>query len=110
MKLSPEVFTILVGALLSLASDLLPKFKDWFGALPAYKKRWATIVMNLLVAVVLVLLSCFEATSAFIGKYIIVICSEAGIVEVVEVFIFMIVGSQATFLIAPVNGKGKPKS
>ena len=110
MTVTGAVLAMIVGGILSLASDLLPKFKDWFGELENYQKRWVTILLNLIVAIALVLLSCWEATAVLIGKYVVITCTEAGIIQVVEVFVFSIMGSQATFLLAPVNGKGKPKA
>lgn len=105
----PAVLSMAVGAILSLAVDLVPKFKDWHAALEGYQKRWFTILLNLVVAIGLVGLACNEVAAKYLAKYLTLECSEAGALLVLESFLFQIGASQATFLLAPVNGKGKPK-
>ena len=93
------------GVVLSLLADLLPKWKPWYSNLDGIGKRWVMIVLLFITSVVIVSLSCWESTQAVIIKYVVVECSEAGIVQVVEAFIYAAVGNQSTFLLSPTAGK-----
>lgn len=109
MKVSPEFFAMVIGVLLSLAVDILPKFKDWFAKLTGYHKRWFTIFLNLIVTVLIVMLGCNETSAGFLTKYVLWTCTEAGIIEIAEVFFAMLIMNQVTFSVAPANGRGRPK-
>ena len=110
MNVSPEFFAMVIGVILSLAVDIVPKFKDWFAGLTGYQKRWFTISLNLVVATLIVLLGCNETTAGFLSKYVDWTCTEAGIIEIAEVFFAMLIMNQVTFQVAPANGRGKPEA
>ncbi len=110
MITSPMLFMI-SGVVLSLLADLIPWWKTWFAELDGFRKRWVMITLLFITSVSIVSLSCWEPTQAVIIKYVVVECSEAGIIQVVEAFIYAAVGNQSTFLLSPTagnrNGNGK---
>lgn len=108
MITSPMLFMV-AGMVLSLLTDLLPKWKPWYASLDGLGKRWVMIILLFITSVVIVSLNCWELTQTVIIKYVVVECSEAGIVQVVEVFLYAAVGNQSTFLLSPTAGKRNGK-
>lgn len=90
-----------VGGLVSLIADYVPAFNKWFhGMKPNSQRGWMAIFL-LLTSIALVVLSCYDATADMISRYVVIVCDKGGILDVVEVFVFALIGNQATFLITP---------
>ena len=106
MGISPQLFYMIVGAVLSLAQDLVPKFEGWFAALEPPKKRWVTIGLNAVISLFILGFACWPASANLLSRYVILTCTEAGFVQVLETFVFMILGNQAAFQLAPTNKRG----
>jgi hypothetical protein len=92
---------VLVGGIVSLIADYVPKFNTWFtGLVPNAQRAWMAGFL-LLTSAALVALSCYEATATILVRYVVIECDKGGILAVVEVFVFALIGNQATFLITP---------
>ncbi len=100
-QLSAAFLWILAGGIVSLAAAYIPKFSSWFEAqAPNGRRGWMAIFL-LITSVGLVALSCYEATAVVLARYVVIVCTEGGILEVIEVFVFALIGNQSTFLISP---------
>lgn len=92
--MTSEQLGALAGLILSLAFSYIPGLSDKFAALDATVKRLIMAALLLVVAVVALLLSCAQIVNT-------VTCSQAGVIQLVNVFIAALVANQAAFLISP---------
>jgi hypothetical protein len=105
--ISPELLGLIAGALLSWVVDNVPYVKTWFGKLDTLTKRWAMRGMLVLTSLSLIGLTCWPVTASILGKYILLSCSEAGLVNLVEVAFFALVGNQTWFSLSPASSEKK---
>jgi hypothetical protein len=89
-----EQLGAIAGVILSLLFSYVPGLSDKFNALDPTKKRLIMAGMLLLVAIGALGLSCANIVST-------VECTQAGLVELVNVYIAALVASQAAYMIAP---------
>ena len=82
------------GVALSLLFSYVPKVKDWFGALESDYKRLVMLGALLLSAAGVMGLSCA-------GWYDLVTCDQAGIKQLIEVFILAAIANQGAYMLTP---------
>ena len=97
-------FPSLAGILLSLAFAYVPGLEGWYAGLSTIGKRLVMLVLLVLVAVAYLIAAC-SAIAAQLGIPADV-CTQAGIVTVVQAFIAALIANQATFSLAVNNAKG----
>ncbi len=105
--LTSTTLALMAGMVISILADLVPGWTGWYASRTPIAKRWVMIAVLGITSVVIVSLSCWEPTQLLIAKYVVVECSEAGIIQVVEVFVYALVGNQGMFLLSPTTGKRK---
>ncbi len=93
------LFPSLAGVLLSLAFAYIPGLEAWYAALSSIGKRLVMLGLLALTAVGYVLIGCAPFGSQF--NVPAEVCSQAGIVAVVQAFLQSLIANQATFLITP---------
>jgi hypothetical protein len=89
-----EFLSLVSGVALSLLFSYVPKVKDWFGALESDYKRLVMLGALLLSAAAVMGLSCA-------GWYDLVSCDQAGIKQLVEVFILAAIANQGAYMLTP---------
>jgi hypothetical protein len=94
--LTPQLLTEIAGVVLSLAFSYLPGLKERFEKLDPNSKR--LVMLGLLVAacVVVMLLACGNVWNG-LG----LVCTQAGVVELVELLIRAAIANQAAYLLSP---------
>jgi hypothetical protein len=100
-EISPAVLWMIVGAVFSIVADIFPGFSTWFETKSKNVKRWVMLSLLLAVSGAIFGLNCWVVTAPIIVKYVLVTCSEAGFLDLVEVFVLTIIGNQAAFLLLP---------
>ena len=93
-QLTPETLAAVTGIILSLAFSYVPGANTWYAAKEPVVKRLIMAGLLLLVAIVIVLLSCTNVM-------VLIVCEKAGFLTVVQVFISALIANQAAFLISP---------
>lgn len=88
------VISGLAGAIISLLTMYVKGFNTWFAGLDPKVKPLVMLGFNALATGILVGLSCAKLTD-------VIVCDEAGLVEVAWVFLYMVLGNQAAFLLSP---------
>ena len=99
--MTAEQLTLLAGAVLSLAFSYVPGLNVRFDALTAEYKRLIMAGLTLLVAATVYGLAC-----AGLGEQlgIIVPCTQAGLIGLVQAWVLTIVGNQAAYSLTPRRG------
>ena len=104
-QMSAQLLYGLIGAAISILSDVVPGFKTWFAGLEPNKRRLVMVVFLLFASLGIIFLSCWSVSAHFIANYITLPCTEAGFLAVLEAFFFALLGNQSTFLIKPKKKK-----
>lgn len=97
MKDLSELFPYIAGVILSLAFAYIPGLKDW------YDKQSGKKALIMLGVILVVALGFFGASCVpFLVKYlnITVTCDGAGALAVALAFVKIVIGNQATYLLA----------
>ncbi len=94
--MTTELLTEIAGVTLSLAFSYTPGLKDQYERLDATGKRLVMLGMLLLACIVVMLLACGN-----IWNGLSVACTQAGIVELVGLFIRAAIANQAAYLLTP---------
>lgn len=92
--MSANDLSLFAGVLLSLAFSYVPGLKDWYEAREATEKR--LVMLGALCAVVLAaaLLSCGNVIA-------VIVCGQAGFLELARALVLAMIANQATYLITP---------
>ena len=93
------LFPYLAGVALSLAFAYIPGLEAWYAALSSIGKRLVMLGLLALTAIGYVMIGCAPFGSQFGVPA--EVCSQAGVVAVVQAFIQALIANQATFLISP---------
>ena len=93
------LFPYLAGVVLSLAFAYIPGLEAWYAALSSIGKRLVMLGLLALTAIGYVMIGCAPFGSQFGVPA--EVCSQAGVVAVVQAFIQALIANQATFLISP---------
>lgn len=109
IQLTSETLYMITGSVISLIFDLFPWLATWYQSIKPNNKRWVMIFVLIIVSASMIGLSCWEVTAPLLVKHINVTCTEAGIVEFVEIFFYTLIANQATFLLNPFK-PNKPKN
>lgn len=96
--MTSEKLAELAGVVLSLAFSYVPGLKEKYEALSGIYKRLVMVGCLVVVAGAVFGLSCAGILSD-------VVCSEAGAIGLVRVFIAALIANQATYLLAGTSGK-----
>jgi hypothetical protein len=99
--MSPEILWMICGGVVSILTDIVPGYSAWFDGLAKNYKRLFMIAVLLAISGSILALNCWDFAAPLVQKYVAVECSEAGILDFIEIFVLAVVGNQATFLIAP---------
>lgn len=109
--MTPELLTVILGAILSLCASYLPGFSTWYEALETIPKRQVMAAGLLLIGVVVFVVSCAGYASQ-IG--VTLTCDLAGGWIMVKAILSALSVNQATYLITrkptpalPLNVKGR---
>lgn len=98
--MTPELLAGLAGVLLSLLFAYIPGAEGWFAALDGVKKR--LVMLGLLISAVVLV-----AIASCTGLYDVgIACTQAGIADLIRLFLTAFVANQATYLMA---GNKKPE-
>lgn len=92
--LTPELLSMLAGALLSLLFSYAPGVRDWWAQRTAETKSLVMLGLLLLVSVGVVSASCG-------GLIAVVVCSQNGVLQVVWTFVLSLMANQSTYKISP---------
>jgi hypothetical protein len=92
--MTAETLSAVAGVVLSLAFSYVPGLAPWFGQLEATYKRLVMAGSLAVVSIIVVALSCWNITP-------LVVCNQAGLVELVSAFLAALVANQAAYLISP---------
>jgi hypothetical protein len=91
--MTSEGLAVLLGTLLSLFFAYVPWIKDKFDKLDSKWKPLLNAGLLLVLAAILVGLDCANVTNYF-G------CSQAGVIQALQVWFFAVVANQATYAVA----------
>jgi hypothetical protein len=94
-SVSPEFLALAAGAVLSLLFSYIPGLNGWYAGKAPEVKRLAMAGLLLVIAVVLVVLGCYGIIQTG------VVCSQAGIVQVVWSYLLALAANQSTYAITP---------
>lgn len=94
--MTPEYLASIVAILLSLLFSYVPGFATWYNALTEDIKRLFMLLLLFLTTVVAFGLAC-------LGWFNVegVICTQAGAIELIKVFVAAIIANQATHALSP---------
>jgi hypothetical protein len=92
--MTAETLSAVAGVVLSLAFSYVPGLAPWFDGLEATMKRLVMAGSLAVVSIIVVALSCWNVTP-------LVVCNQAGVVELVSAFLAALVANQAAYLISP---------
>lgn len=97
--MTPDLLAGLAGVLLSLAFAYIPGAEKWFDALDGTYKRLVMLALLVLAVALVAVASCTQLYDVGIT------CDQAGVADLIRLFLTAFVANQATFLMAR-----KPKS
>lgn len=92
MKLTPELFAQILGAIVSLLFSFFPGLREWFNALKPGEKLLVMVGLGVVVSAAIFGISCFT-------PYVFVACTWLGVQELLEVLWAYIVSTQAVYLL-----------
>ena len=89
-----NIIVMLAGVILSLLFGYAPGLRPWYEALEATRKALVMAGLLLLAVVVIYLASCYTPYATGIT------CDEAGVWQLVRLFMDALIANQATYLMA----------
>jgi hypothetical protein len=98
ISLTPDKLVLILAAAISLLFSYFPSLNTWYAKFDATKKR--LIMLALLVVEVAVMALGMCNNFLVIAD---VVCSQAGILQLVYWMVLAVVANQATFVISPVQ-------
>lgn len=99
--MTAETLTLFAGAILSLGFSYIPKLNTWFDLLLPEYKRLIMAGLTLAVAAVSYGLACAGLADQF---GVAVTCDQAGLIGLLQAWVFAIVGNQAAYSLTPRRG------
>jgi hypothetical protein len=94
MKLTADQLSAISGVVLSLIFSYVPGLKSKFDALDPTQKRVVMLVLLAVVSIAIWLSSCN-------GWFVYAVCDQAGLKELITIFVLAMVANQSTFLLSP---------
>ena len=92
--MTPESLALLSGVILSLSFSYVPGLRQWYDGLDSDRKRLVMLAALFVGAAGSFGLSCAGYASYFV-------CTTAGAVDAVSIFLLAMVANQATYLVTP---------